>query len=299
MAGGKKRKLALALVMIVVALILVNIIFGFVITGPDRTSSTRCVYSLLRVGVALVEYCNINNTTVTPPSLQVLVDEGIINAGWLRDSELGSRFGYFGQFDLLGPRPPVILWSKSEQSMEYAGALRKVIYAVGPSFKPVRYSSRLFEEELGELDAIREVLGVGATQGDVESLLQRAAPAGDSPTRPFAIWKLAQMHRKDLEKTFLDLLQDDDTDVRYEAAHALALLGNPAAGASLLARLRDSHYFERLRAFKALERLAGADFGFNPALDPDSQPAAIAKFDQWWAKTASSLRLPKDDDAPK
>ena len=285
-----KKKLAIASGIIVGVLIIVNIIFSYVVAEPDTATKKRCLYSLHRTAVALVEYCNINDTTLTPTDLQVLVDEGVFEAEWLHCSEFGPQFGYFGPFDLLGPRPPLVLWCKSGHTADLAGFPVTVTYAINGRFKAVRYTKGAFEEELEDIETIREILACENSGGDIEMLLTHAAPSDSTTIRLFAIWKLGRMRSKDLEDDLLALLDDDKAAVHYEAAEALALLGNPTGGAALLARLRDGDYFNRLRAFNALKEFAGEDFGFNPVLDPQSQPAAMAGFDAWWARTKKIMR---------
>jgi hypothetical protein len=280
----------IAVGMIAAALVIVNIIFGYVVAENDTSVKKRSIYSLYRLGVALVEYANSHNTTLTPSSLKVLADDGIVDTCWLRSSEFGPQFGYFGQFDLQGPKPPIVLWDKSEHSAEIAGLTVGVTYALDDRLKVVPYSSKLFEEISEELNSIRSILACGNSQEDIHSLLEHATADSESSARPFAIWKLGRMRLNNLESTFVELLREGDAGFRYEAAEALALLGNPAGGATLLAGLRKPDYFERLRSFKALEELTGNNFGFNPALEAQSQPEAMAGFDAWWADTAKSMR---------
>lgn len=285
----KRKKVAIALGAVAALVVLVNVLFGYIIAEPDTSAKKRCIYSLYRVAVALVEYCNVNDTTLTPQSLQVLTDSGILEGKWLRCSDFGSQFGYFGQFDLLGPRPSMILWCRSEHVEEEGGFPVTATYILNSEIRPLRCTPRYVENRLGHLEAVRGILAAGDTQEEIERLLETIA--GDKPElRLFAVWRLGRMHLKRLESVFLEILDKDDEAVRYEAAEALALLSNPAGGAALLTRMRSSDYFERLRAFNSLRELAGGDFGFNPVLDAELQPDAMAAFDRWWAQTASSLR---------
>jgi hypothetical protein len=309
--GLAKKKIAIGLVIIALALFLVNVIFGYIVVRPDNTSRRRCIYSLHRVGVALVEYCNVKNTTLTPHTLQTLVDEGVLEAHWLRCSEFAPQFGYFGQFDLLAPRPPVVLWCKSGHIVLFKDRPVKVTPTLSGNLTFDSYPSRSFANVHKTLDLIHGIFDSGDSEEDIDRLLRLSFHSVSSTARLCAIWKLGQMRSKKLEETFLNLFKHSiedvlkklnsknykerqkahmEMEVRYEAAHALALIGNPAGGAALLLYLRDPDYFTRLRAFSALKELTGDDFGFNPVLDARSQPKAMAGFDGWWAKTMKSLR---------
>jgi hypothetical protein len=301
----------MAFVTIAVAIVLINIIFGYIVTGPDESTRRRCMYSLYRIGVALVEYCNVHDTTLTPPTLQALVDEGIVDADWLRCSEFGPQFGYFGEFDLLSPRPPAILWCSSGHVTVVRGNPVKTTLVLGPRMRVFSYTSKYFKEELKVIELARSITESGDSQEDIDRLLGFCHFGSDSSIRLFAIWKLGGMRLKRFEETFLKLLDQDvealikqlnsefykerksaerELEIRFEAAHALALTGNPAGGAALLLYLRDPDYYRRIRAFNALRELAGEGFGYNPVLEAESQPAAMAGFDKWWAETAKALR---------
>lgn len=286
-----RRKVAIMVVMIVVAAVLLNIIFSYVGTATEDIGAKRCVYSLLRVGVALIEYANLKNATVTPPDLQVLVDEGIIEASWLSCSQHSPRFGYFGEFDLLGPRPPMALWCRSGHTASYLGMQAKAHYALDDSLKRISYWRQArFEKHLRTVSMIGDMLTWEETRETLDRLVEIAVSGGNIYVRQFAIWILGRSRSKTLEKTFLSLLEDRDGDVRLEAAQALALLKNPAGGGELLRHLRSCDYFDRMRALQALKQLTVDDFGFNPALDSEMQDGALRAFDAWWAKTAVTIR---------
>lgn len=290
-----KKRLLITLAIVVAALVLVNVIFGLIVAEPERDAEKRCAYSLLRLSVALVEYANAKNATLAPPSLKKLVEEGIVEESWLRCDEYSSEFGYFGQFDFLGPMPPVILWCKSGHSVEMDGRFIKATYVFSNRHRVSKCTFAYLEARLKEIDAIRDVLASDAAK-DRERLLDLARSNESSYVRSFAVWKLAQTRSRELVKTYVELLDDKRHNLSFEAALGLALVGNPAGGTVLMTRLRDADYFMRTRAFRALKELTGDAFGFNPALDPESQPGAMAKFDDWWARTVKKLREEDDSD---
>lgn len=284
-----KKKLFITVAIVAAALVLVNVILGFIVAEEADDSQKRCAYSLYRLSVALVEYANINNTTLTPTTLRELVTRGIVGESGLRCSEYSSEFGYFGRFDLLGPAPPMTVWCKSGHTINMDGIIIKTTYIMTGEHKLKRCTFGYLEEKLKEVDAVREVLARDA-QEDGEALL-RIAASNESPcVCCFALWKLAQTRSREYEKVYIELLGDKDETVQFEAALGLANLGSPAGGAVLMRVLRDGDYFPRRRAFRALKELAGDGFGFEPALDSESQPGPMGRFDDWWAKTAKSLR---------
>jgi hypothetical protein len=288
-----KKRLFITLAAVAVALVLVNVIFSYVVAEPERDTEKRCAYSLLRLSVALVEYANVKNTTLTPPSLRKLVEEGIVEESWLRCSEYSSEFGYFGQFDLLGPMPPLILWCKSGHSVEIEGQFMKTTYVISDRHRVSKCTFSYLEDRLKEIDAIRDVLASDPAR-DREKLLDLAKSKKSSYIGSFAVWKLAQTRLREFEKTYIGLLDDRKHNVGFEAALGLALIESPGGGAALMTGLRDADYFVRTRAFRALKELTGDSFGFNPALDPESQPKAAARFDDWWARTVKRLRAVGD-----
>jgi HEAT repeat protein len=224
------------------------------------------------------------------------VNEGIVEESWLRCSEYASEFGYFGQFDLLGPRLPVILWCKSGHMMvDEDEKLSRATFVITGGHKLRTCTFGYLERRLEEIDSVREVLARDGHE-DGEALLELAESGESSCIRRFAMWKLAQTRSREYEAAYLELLEDNRESLRFEAALGLASLGSPAGGAVLMTGLRDADYFKRARAFRALKELTGDDFGFEPALDAQSQPEATGKFDEWWAQTAKSLRGTGDPD---
>ncbi len=284
-----KKKLLVTVAIIAAALVLVNVILGFVVAEEADDAQKRCAYSLYRLSVALVEYSNVHNATLTPTTLRELVTEGIVEESWLRCSEYSSEFGYFGQFDLLGPAPPMTVWCKTGHTMDMDGIIIKTTYIMTGRHRLKRCTFGYLEERLKEVDAVRDVIARDALE-DGNALLG-IAESNESPcVRCFALWKLAQTRSREYEKAYIELLEDKSGSVQFEAALGLVHLGSPAGGAVLMRELRDGDYFPRRRAFRALKELAGDGFGFEPALDPESQPGPMGRFDEWWAKTAKSLR---------
>ena len=286
----KRRNLAALIVAGAAALVLLNVILGYVVEKPDSLEQKRCIYSLYRVGVALVEYCNLNGTTVTPASLQALVDAGVLEEGRLRCG--GEVFGYFGRFDLLGPRPPLILWCARRHAGAQAHSAPGAAHALKGDFAAVRCTTGYLKEALAEVEHVREVLAAGRSPEDVGRLLSWAMES-ESSVQVFALWKLAEMRDKAFEATFELVLKCTDEDVRFEAARGLALVGNHAGGAVMVSWLCKPDYFQRVRALETLKALAGDDFGFNPVLEAQSQPGAMALFERWWARKQASMH-PQD-----
>lgn len=284
-----KKRLLITLATIVVALVLINVIFGLVVAEDTGDADKRCAYSLYRLSVALVEDANINNTTLTPAALRELVKDGIVEESWLRCSEYASEYGYFGRFDLLGPVPPVILWCKSGHTVDVDGVLVKATYIITGRNRLRKCTFSYLQEKLREVEAVREVMARDVAENR-DSLLELTASKESYCVRGFAVWKLAQTRSQNFKAAYLDLLDDKSLTVKQEAALGLAYLGSPAGGAVLMTMLRDADYFKRTRAFRALKELAGESFGFNPALDALSQPEAAARFDAWWAEAAKSMR---------
>ena len=299
MKGRLRRKLVIAAGIVAALFVLANVIFGFILDAPDDSSEKRCIYSLYRAGVALVEYSNVTGFAETPSSLQVLVDKGIVEPGWLRSSELGPRHKYFGRFSLIGPRPPLVIWSETEYEADILGVPISARYGLNGDLKIARYEKRLLEKHVEEVAEIRGVLACGESDEDIEYLSALAREESESPTRAFAVYKLSLMRRKEFEQIFMNLLEVDDGAVRGEAAHALALFGNPAGGGAILARLRSRDYFTRLRAFGSLQEMAGKDFGFNPVLDSESQLDALAEINEWWAGTVGKSRESENGGEPE
>jgi len=211
----------------------------------------------------------------------------------------------------LSPGPPVVLWCGSGHVTIVKDKPIKTILALDSQMKVFSYTSKYFEQELEILELIREIIESTDSQEDIEKLLGFAHFGKDPEARLNAIWKLGQMRSKRFEETFLEFFKKDvdvlaeklkskklkdrvlarrELDIRYEAAHALALIGNPAGGAALLLYLRDHDYYRRLRAFNALKELTQNGFGFKPVLEAESQPESLDKFDKWWAKTAMQMR---------
>ena len=293
-----KKKLLITIAAVAAALVLLNVIFGLVVAEDASDTQKRCAYSLYRLSVGLVEYANVKNTTLTPAALRELVTAGIVEESWLRCSEYASEFGYFGQLDLLGPRPPVILWCKSGHTVDVDGELLKATYIITGGYKLRKCTYGYLEKKLKEIDAIRELLAWDFAEKR-EILLELASSKESTSVQSFALWKLAQTRSRELESIFLEVLDDKREAVRHEAALGLAYMGNPAGGAVLMTMLRDSDYFKRTRAFRALNELTGNDFRFNPALDAESQPEASGRFDAWWAETVKKLRGADDTESDK
>ena len=150
-----KKKLFITAAIVLAALILINVIFGLVVAEDTSDTQKRCTYFLHRLSVALVEHANANNTTLTPASLRELVAAGIVEESWLRCSEYASEYGYFGQFDLLGPRPPVILWCKSgHMVMDVDGKLTKATFVITGGHKLKTCTFGYLQRKLKEIDKI-------------------------------------------------------------------------------------------------------------------------------------------------
>ena len=294
-----KKRLLITLAIVAAALVLLNIIFGLVVAEDKSDTQKRCAYLLHRLSVGLVEYANVNSTTLTPASLRELVAAGIVEEPWLRCSEYASEYGYFGQFDLLGPRPPIILWCKSgHMVVDVNEKMLKATFVIIGEHKLKTCTFGYLEKKLKEADTIRELLAWD-TEKEKEAILELAASKESTSVHAFVLWKLAKARSPEFESIFLEVLDDKREAVRHEAALGLAFLGNSRGGAMLMTMLRNADYFKRTRAFRALRELAGKDFGFNPALDAESQPEASGGFDAWWAETVKSLRGTDDTEPDK
>lgn len=64
---------------------------------------------------------------------------------------------------------------------------------------------------------------------------------------------------------------------------------------ALIARLSDSDPVVRLAAHEALKKRARQDFGYQPYMEPQEQPEAIAQWRAWWqARQTGTATVPTE-----
>jgi hypothetical protein len=164
----------------------------------------------------------------------------------------------------------------------------------------------------------QDMLGAGAA-------LVELLRTEENPTAKIAILrKLALFKDPKMPELLRGLLDDQNPSVRFTAAKYLAESGDPA-GVSILVKgldhedafvrfnaicgleeldhvdtipalihaLSDALDANAVRASRALERKAGARFGFEAAKTPDERRKIIASWEEWWKNNREGLgRLP-------
>lgn len=90
-----------------------------------------------------------------------------------------------------------------------------------------------------------------------ESRLTRAVKDAKAPpkVRRSSAEGLGKMHSAAAVPALIDALRGPDADLRQGAAVALGAIGDPRAGDALLAALKDSNFYVRLEADRALKKL--------------------------------------------
>lgn len=104
----------------------------------------------------------------------------------------------------------------------------------------------------------------------------------DAKARGAAAYILGEIGDKRAIPMIRPLLDDPVTIVRFEAAGALATLGDWSSLTVLIGALRHEKSSIRLKAFQVLSAQVKQDFGFIYNAPEDEREKAVRRWEEWW-----------------
>lgn len=127
-----------------------------------------------------------------------------------------------------------------------------------------------------------------------ETLLATARNSGDQLARLHGLWGTGQLAREDLEhaEPFVAVLNDEDSEVRAQAAKVIGDVGYAAAGEALIPLLEDAAPRVRFFAAQALGQI-----GHRPAVQPLVAMLEANNDEDVYLRHAGSLALARIGDA--
>ncbi len=124
----------------------------------------------------------------------------------------------------------------------------------------------------------------------IPALLQ-ALSNSDPLTRANACFVLGEIRDRRVVPRLGPLLKDEDTNVRYEAAASLVVLGDwEHAMPLLLNGLRDPDKWTRFKAFTVLKNATRQDFGYDYQAEESAREESVRRFEQWWEENGTAGR---------
>ncbi|MCA8956109.1 MAG: hypothetical protein KDC87_08540 [Planctomycetes bacterium] len=124
-------------------------------------------------------------------------------------------------------------------------------------------------------------------------------PGGaDSVSTAFAVLFLRRKFQKKLQVgpittgggVPIHLLTDKASPEQVDTAIGSAVERGVSALPEVLRALRSTHKVQRVAGCKALIRITGDDFGFNPHIPPERSAGAVSKAELWYLKKRSARR---------
>lgn len=112
--------------------------------------------------------------------------------------------------------------------------------------------------------------------------LTEALEHDDAKARGAAAYILGEIGDKRVIPQVRPLLNDAVEFVRFEAAGALATLGDWSCLSTLIAALRHENPVIRLKAFQVLSTQVKQDFGFVYNAPEDEREKAVRRWEEWW-----------------
>jgi HEAT repeat protein len=208
------------------------------------------------------------------------VDEylrGLHSGRWWRRADSAERLGIARSERAIEPLVTLMSDPVAEVRLRAAKALGEIRgkAAVLPLVEALAHPNRWSTLRVAD---ILSRMGVEAAEG-----IRRAWPAMPGPARLASLDILGKIHRLEATDFLCGVLREGSPDERARAAHALGMIGNPAALRDLVRALKDAEWPVRAMAAKALGRIGGSD-------GVDDLAEAI-KDKEWWVRSNAAGAL--------
>jgi len=260
------------------AIVVANIITAFVWERQSAvTEGQLCLENLRRTATALSVYAATHNWRY-PEKLSDAVDPETHNALDGKCPVSGAQLRYLGQY--LGrmswnaPSGVPLVWCAKPH--KYLHSADEEIMVVTTGGTGVRWDVESFKTFLQALRRLAE------KRWEQFEVCRVALGGGFASLRNLGWLLLEESVRRDgLSDEVRRLVEPLAKKGHFEASLVLALGGDNGGAKTLVQALKGLGFRRRMRAFLALKRLAGTDFGYRPELPPAVQKEALQRWKRW------------------